>query len=553
MGWRHTLGEVIAIGRPTRFIRLVLLSLIAALTEGLGFVLLVPLLASLGGAGFSIGIDLPQIGLEWMLSLFVALVTLRAGAEVLRRLAVQDLRMSVVDGLRMRAADGLLGARWRWLAGLREGEAEALLISDIDRCGFAVEMVGSLVRLALVLAGLLAAALVISPLAAVSGALAGAIAFALFSPVRRQAHHLGKALSLRYDDLHAQISATLRGLRVVKSFGREHDQSRRLEKDVRALRSTERAYVRSAAIAQAVLQVTGALIAAAAIWLALEKLGMPLASVLALAALFVRALPLFGEMQASAQGWAHDSPALDRTLRLIEDTLQHAETLSSGEIPKLTQAMVLENVTVDHAPRRSALAGVSLTIPANKFTAICGPSGAGKSTLADICAGLTAPDSGSVFIDAAKLGEDNRLGWRSRTAYVQQDAVLFPGSVRDNLLFANPAADERQLVSALDSANAQFVHDLPGGLDCDLGNCGRAISGGERQRIALARALLRGPDLIVLDEATSALDAESERAIAQALRALTPSRTIIAVAHRGLLRDMADHVVHLSGGKLVDV
>ena len=176
--------------------------------------------------------------------------------------------------------------------------------------------------------------------------------------------------------------------------------------------------------------------------------------------------------------------------------------------------------------------------------------GAGKSTLADLCAGLTGPDAGAIAVDGVALTETNRVAWRRRVAYVQQEPVLFSGSVKDNLLFVEPEADEAQMIQALEAAHAGFVHSLPGGLDCDLGNAGRALSGGEKQRIALARALMRKPDLIILDEATSALDADSEEAIAAALRGLAGQTTVIAIAHRGLLRDMADRVVTLENGRL---
>lgn len=548
----HPLFRLVQTGGTGRIALVLLLSVLGSASEGLGFVLLVPLLAALGGEALALpfGMELPPVPLPWLLAVFVALVTFRALAEIARRLAVLELEIAVVDGLRMQAVEALLGARWRWLGQLGEGEAEALLISDIGRCGYAVELFGSLVRLGFALAALWLAAIVISPWAALATLAGGALAFALFAPVRRQARRLGEALSAGYEALHARLSETLRALRVVKSFGREQRQAELLEHEFRSLRQTERAYVRSGALAQAVLQVSGALLAALSVWLALERFAIPLASILVLAALFVRALPLLGELQASAHEWAHASPAFERAARLIETAAAHAERRSSIPAPTLSRRLELRDVSVAYTPERPALAGIDLAIDARSLIAICGPSGAGKSTLADLCAGLTTPDAGEMLVDGTPLGEDARPGWRLRTSYVQQEPVLFSGSVRGNLLFARPDAGEAALHSALDEAHAGFVHALPGGIDCDLGNAGRALSGGERQRIALARALLRDPDLVVLDEATSALDPASEEAILAALRRISASRTVIVIAHRGRVLEIADRVVTIEQGRI---
>lgn len=550
MASRQALREVIAAGGSRRFASVVALSLLAAVTEGAGFVLLVPLLAALGGAEMPLGLALPRWPIEGLLGVFVILVAVRAGVEVLRRLAVQDLRIAVVDGLRLRAVDAVLGAGWRWSSGLAEGEAEALLISDIERCSYAVELCGTLVRLVASLCALGLAALVISPLAAIAGIGLGALALVLLSPMRRRARKLGELLSARYEELHARLGEGLRGLRVIKSFGREKTQSRRIAGALGDLRAVERGYVLSGAMAHAILQLFGALLAALGVWAALQVFAMPLAVVLALAALFVRALPQVGELQASAQGWAHAAPALDRALAMTERGLQHAEALGAEQAPKLGRVLALQGVGYAHREGHSALEHIDLKIAAGTMVALCGPSGAGKSTLADLCAGLTGPDAGAIAVDGVALTEANRVAWRRRVAYVQQEPVLFSGSVKDNLLLVEPEADEAQMIQALEAAHAGFVHSLPGGLDCDLGNAGRALSGGEKQRIALARALMRKPDLIILDEATSALDADSEEAIAAALRGLAGQTTVIAIAHRGLLRDMADRIVTLENGRL---
>ena len=143
-----------------------------------------------------------------------------------------------------------------------------------------------------------------------------------------------------------------------------------------------------------------------------------------------------------------------------------------------------------------------------------------------------------------------RQAWRSKVAYVQQDPVLFTGTICSNLAWADPAASEADLRQALADASAQFVEALPHGLDSTVGENGRQLSGCERQRIVLARALLRHPELLILDEATSALDRENESAIAEAITRLRGRLTILIIGHRGALQEIADHVVSLESGRV---
>ena len=552
MTFDGTLKAMFAIASRRQAAALAILSLITAASEGLGFVLLVPIIALFAGSGPAMPLPfaLPDMPLSAMLAMFVLLVAVRAVAEIARRLVAQDLRAGLVDSLRMRAVKALLGANWRWTMTQRRGASEALIITNIDRAGYAAEMATALVRLTFALVALVAAAMVVSPAAALTGGAAGGLVLLLYRPLTRRARALGNALSRSYDSLHERLGETLGAIRIIKSLGREGEAAKALSDELRGLRQAERGYVRDAAIGHAALQVGGALVAACLAWLALAWLGLPLAIVLPLAAIFVRALPLLGEAQVAMQGWSHASPAIEDALAMIERAGAAAEPEAATRAPRLTRTLSFERVSLTHRPGRDALMEVSLDIEAGTMVALTGRSGAGKSTLADLASGLIGPDAGAVSIDGTRLDAASRRAWRERVAYVQQEPLLFSGTVRQNLLWARPGADEAQVKRALEEAAAQFVFSLPEGIDCDLGEGGRALSGGERQRIALARALMRDPDLIVLDEATSAVDSESEQAIAAALHSMTGKRTVLAIAHRGLLTEIADRVVRIDRGRI---
>lgn len=200
-----------------------------------------------------------------------------------------------------------------------------------------------------------------------------------------------------------------------------------------------------------------------------------------------------------------------------------------------------------------ALDAVSATLPRGSTTLVTGPSGAGKSTLADVLAGLVAPSAGALRIDEKALGRGDLRSWRRRVAYVQQEALLFDASVRDNLLWAHPGASLERLRDCLLAASAGFVFELPDALDTMVGDRGAQLSGGERQRIALARALLRDPELLILDEVTSALDSENELAVTQAISRLRGTITILMIGHKGALSTLADRTIALEAGRLVTV
>ncbi len=277
--------------------------------------------------------------------------------------------------------------------------------------------------------------------------------------------------------------------------------------------------------------------------------------VLPLVALFARALPLLGTLQGAWQRWSHSRPAFRETIDLIRTAEEGREPFDDAAVaaPTLISEIAVRNVTVRFWGREgAALHQVSLTFPARSVTSICGPSGAGKSTLADLLGGLIAPDSGGGSVDGVPLDGGLRRAWRERVTYVQQEPVLFTGTIRENLLWAESSASDARLLEVLRLASAEFAASLPEGLETLIGDQGKQFSGGERQRIVLARALLREPSLLILDEASSALDAENEAAIARAVRKLRERMTVIIIGHRGVLTEVADRFVRLEGGKVVE-
>ena len=202
---------------------------------------------------------------------------------------------------------------------------------------------------------------------------------------------------------------------------------------------------------------------------------------------------------------------------------------------------------------RGAINGFSLDIAPGEKIAFVGPSGAGKSTLANLLLGLHRPQSGSIAIDGVAQADLDLRWFRRRTALVMQESILLSGTVADNLRFARTAATDEEIHAAARLACAEeFILRLPEGYATRIGERGALLSGGQRQRLAIARALLRDPAVLILDEPTSALDYESERLIQQALDNLARGRTVITIAHRLSTIRHADRIVVLHEGRIVE-
>ena len=198
------------------------------------------------------------------------------------------------------------------------------------------------------------------------------------------------------------------------------------------------------------------------------------------------------------------------------------------------------------------LRDVTFTAPAGCRTALVGPSGAGKSTVLALLERFYDVTGGSVHVGGTDVRDLDRDDLRARMAYVEQDAPALAGSLRDNLLLGAPAADERELLRVLDRVNlGELVERSRDGLDAQVGDDGILLSGGQRQRLAIARALLARPAVLLLDEPTASLDARNEQALADAVAAIGPSTTVLVVAHRLSTVVDADRIVVLDDGRVV--
>ena len=229
--------------------------------------------------------------------------------------------------------------------------------------------------------------------------------------------------------------------------------------------------------------------------------------------------------------------------------------LKNGQIQftKLQREIEFVGLDFGYEPNKLVLHDISLSIAQGETVALVGSSGAGKSTLADLITRFYDPIGGKILIDGIELAKFEIDSLRRKLAVVSQDTFIFNTSVRQNIAYGLTGLEEARIKQAAMRANAwEFIQELPEGLETQLGDRGVRLSGGQRQRLAIARALLRDPEILILDEATSALDSISERLIQESLEKLAAGRTVIAIAHRLSTIMRADKVVVLEQGRIVE-
>lgn len=246
--------------------------------------------------------------------------------------------------------------------------------------------------------------------------------------------------------------------------------------------------------------------------------------------------------------------AIDRIFEYLDTRPHVREHAQAMRLPECRGRIELEHVQFAYDADAPILQDINLTITAGQTVAFVGPSGAGKSTLANLVPRFYDPIEGRILLDGINLRDIELASLRSHIGIVNQETILFSGTVQENLLLAKPNATMDEVVAALEAANAlEFVQQLPEGLWTEIGERGAVLSGGQKQRLAIARAFLKDPRILILDEATSSLDSRSERRIQDALHRLLRNRTSIVIAHRLSTVLRADQIVVLEAGRIVDI
>src|SRR5215813_2815248 len=245
--------------------------------------------------------------------------------------------------------------------------------------------------------------------------------------------------------------------------------------------------------------------------------------------------------------------SLNRVFEILDATVDVKESPDALELQRVQGDIQFENVTLKYDRETVVLDGVSFSIPAGSLCAITGPSGVGKSTIADILLRFYDPQSGAVRLDGHDVRKIRLADLRREVVSVEQTAFLFNTTIAENIRYGRSDATLEEIMRAAQAASIdQFIRSLPEGYDTQVGERGQALSAGERQRIALARAFLRDPSVLVLDEPTASVDSIAEQEIAAAINTLRKGRTTVVISHRLSLIELADWVIVIDNGRVVE-
>ena len=538
------------------------------LTEGIGLMLLLPILQL-------VGLDVQQ-GTVGQLAAFVSSVfalmgvrptliimlgfyvlVISAQALLLRWQTTISfsLQYEFVDQLRRRLYRAIESANWLFFSRNRASDFTHALTNELDYVRLGTYHLLTLIATALVTSVYLTLAMRLSVATTVLALACGAGLLLVLKGKMRSARVIGKGSSTAHRGLYAATIEHLAGVKTSKSYGAQ-------DRNVEIFsRSTERVAqmlieaTQNRAGAKSWFDIGAVLILSLVVLISVEVLALPNGGLLLLLYLFARIMPRFSNMQQSYQIFANTLPAFANVMALqarCEAAAEPGPALSGSGM--LREDIRFEGVSFAYEVKGKplVLSDLDLTIRVGDTTAIVGPSGVGKSTIADLVMGLLVPTWGRLLVDGEPLDAERRRAWRNRIGYVAQDTFLFHDTVRANLLWACPDASDEEIHEALRLAAAEdFVSRLPEGMETILGDRGVRLSGGERQRLALARALLRKPSLLILDEATSSLDPENEERILNSIAKLHGRTTILMITHRLPAVRGADTIYVLAQGRVV--
>ena len=346
---------------------------------------------------------------------------------------------------------------------------------------------------------------------------------------------------------------TLNCLRTIRGFGAEASQKRKFREDARRVRDT---LVRVQGISELVGPVSeiGHIVQLCAFVFAASALGISVAGALAAVALLHRMRPQIQSLQHSWIELAGASAALSNIRRILDRS--DKVYLPAGKRPftRLAHEIRFHDVTLRYpGARRCALEKVSFALPAGRLMALVGPSGAGKSSIVNLLLRLYKPDSGAILVDGVPLFDIERESWLGKTAIAGQDVELTEGTIGENIAMSRPGASLAELEAAAAQAGLlEFIHQQPDSFGAPVGERGLSLSSGQRQRIGLARALLRDPQILILDEAMSGVDTILEDRIRANIEQRFNGRTVIFITHRLETVLDVDHIVCIDDGAVVE-
>lgn len=497
---------------------------------------------------------------QFLLGIFIvlgSLALLKGVLVYLQRTVGETIGQRMVYELRLDLYRHLQSLSMRWFKEARTGKLMLRLMGDINAV---LDMItdGYLRTLmdAVTITAVLIAIFTVNWRLAFIVLIAMPVYAGAFLSLNPRLRKSGRDARRERSALSGHLQEKIAGAAIVKAFAQEAAESGRVELQTGRLRDRLIEKARWGGILNGVANTTVALGAAMVLWIGGQEVlagTMTKGSLMAFYGLSAMLFPPLRRLARTNETYQASRVSLDRILDFFDETEPYQER-PGGEPLRVTKGQVtFEEVSFAYRPGQPVLDRVTLNVTGGETIALVGSNGAGKTTLISQLLRFLTPDSGRVLIDGQDVQKVDIHSLRRHIGVVTQETILFSGSILDNIRYGFPDASDEQVREAARTANAyDFIMGLPEGFKTDVGERGQRLSGGQLQRIALARAILANPPLLVLDEATSAVDAESEALIQEALGRVTKGRTVFVIAHRMSTVRRSDRIVVMEHGRVVE-
>lgn len=476
---------------------------------------------------------------------------IRSIFNYLSNIYIEITQLSLADRLRKQIFEQLQSLSLTYFGKKRSGDLINTITSELERFKYAFNGIAFLLTRSLtILVYLLSMFLISWQLSIISIMLFSLMAVGL-STLNGKVREASVGISIASSNFTSTAMEFINGIRTVQAFATQEFERQQYYQASSNFVNASSKVIRVASFVKPLAEILATTILIGMIVAAFGTLQV--GSLLTFFFVLFRLVPIIQDVNGTRAVISTLQGSAENIKELLRN--DNKPYLHNGEIEFLGLKQSIEFVSVKfgYEADNLVLNDITLKIERGQMTALVGASGAGKTTLADLIPRFYDPTKGEIFIDGVDLQLIEINSLRKKLAVVSQDTFIFNTSVRDNVTYGTERATEEAIIEAAQLANAlEFIQEMPEGFDTQLGDRGVRLSGGQRQRIAIARALLRNPEILILDEATSALDSVSERLIQESLEKLSLGRTTIAIAHRLSTIIRADKVVVLEQGQIVE-
>lgn len=372
----------------------------------------------------------------------------------------------------------------------------------------------------------------------------------------RKMRKASKEGQIQMAEIYSSLQEMLSGFSVIKAFCQEDHEKNKFKKDNDAYYNIQQSLLRVEARSSPIMEALGSFVAAVVLWFGgkevLNGQWAPGSFIAFFGALFSIYQPLksFAQLNSTIQ---QAVTASERVFEILDEKPTIFDKLHATEMPKFSNKIEYKNVSFSYGTGKQILNSINVTIPSGKTFAFVGASGSGKTTIANLLLRFYDVKGGEILIDGTNINDVKINSLRAQIGVVSQDVLLFNETVRYNIAYGKMSATNQEIEAVAKAANAHnFISKMPDQYNTIVGERGIKLSGGEKQRIAIARAMLKNPPILILDEATSALDTESEKLVQEAIENLMRNRTVILIAHRLTTVKNADQIIVIDRGNIAE-